>query len=165
VEKRSEPDPGRVIVPSRGVRFYPLVTRLTFATFAGLGLWVDFEVIGVPRGNSGLLLFAIILPVVPMVVADLVLEEYLSNRWIEISPNGITAVYKFHQTFAPWNKLTPLNGGRLGQSGFLFERGGGRRTQLVLTYEQLRAVVASPYAPKWVFPPKVAAHLGPAPAL
>ena len=156
----SEPD--LVVVPSRGLRLYPWVLRLAFILLIGVELWLDFAVIGVPSGNSWLLTFAFAFPVGSMAFADLLLVEYFSNLRIEISSKGILAVYKFHRTFAAWYLLVPLDSGLLGQSGFLFDRGKGKRTQLILTYEQLRAVAAFPASPKWVFPPRVAVHLQPA---
>jgi hypothetical protein len=147
-------------IPSRGVRFFPFFWWATCAGFAIAGLWLDLGVNPIPANDPGLLWLAIATLVGSMIFTDLLLEEYFSNRWIEISPSGVTGVYRFHRTIAPWSRLKPLSGGLPGQSGFLFDRGKGRRTQLILTYEQLRAIVDYPASPKWVFPPKVAKEIG-----
>jgi len=137
---------------------------VTCASFAALELWINFAINPPRPGQTGLAILGIAIPIGSMIGTDLGLEEYFSNRWIEFSPNGIMGVYRFHRTFAPWNTLKPMNNGFGNQSGFVFDRGGERRTQFIMTYEQMRAVVAYPHAPRWILPPKLAVHLGPASA-
>jgi hypothetical protein len=63
-----------------------------------------------------------------MVACEVGLEEYFSNRWIEVTPDGILAVYRLHRRFAPWAKLSPPKDSLLNQTGLVFDRGKGRRT-------------------------------------
>jgi hypothetical protein len=153
-------DSNSVRIWSKGTRAYPILLRLILTGFATLGIWLGVATAVALHGGETLILVGVIAPVASMVVLDLGLEEYFANRWVEVTEGGILAAYRFHRTFAPWTRLAPLKDNLINQTGFLFDRGGGRRTQLVVTYDQMRAILSSPYAPKWEIEPRLAARLG-----
>jgi len=148
-----------VIVKARGLRVFPLVWRVSAAGFGALGVWLIAISVGYPKSGAGLFIPEVAAVLLAMLSVDLGLEEYFSNRWIEIVPAGITSVYRFHRRFAPWAKLVPLKDSILNQTGFSFDRGGDRRTQLIVTFEQMRAVLAHPSCPKWTLAPGLAHRL------
>jgi len=152
--------PGEVVtVRSRGLRAYPPVLRVFTLAFGALGVWLTAISDGFPHSGVASFEWGVLGLGVVMLLADLGLEEYFSNNKIEIGHDGITAVYRFHRRFAPWSKLTPLKDSILNQTGFLFDRGRGRRTQLIVMFEQMRAVLAHPDCPKWTLAPGLAQRL------
>jgi hypothetical protein len=147
-------------IPSRGFRFAPHVLWMVVAGFAAVGAFLiigsgqalNAGTLSIVEGVSGILVL--------MLGVALGLGEYFSNRWIEIGPAGVTAVYWLHRRTAPWHFLTPMNSTLGRQAGFLFDRGEGRRTQLWVTFEQMRAILSSPYSPRWTLGPNLAKRLG-----
>jgi hypothetical protein len=91
---------------------------------------------------------------------DFGLEKHFSNPRIEVTQDGILAVYRLRRQFAPWAKLSPLKDSLLNQTGFLFDRAKGRRPQLIVTFEQMRAIWAHPACPKWTLTPILARRPG-----
>ena len=147
-------------VEARGLRAVRLILRVAAGGFAAVFVWLNLTTSLALHLGGVWLLSDVLIPVLVLTGVELGLEEYFSNRWIEIREDGILAVYRFHRKLAPWSRLTPDTYVIVDQTGFLFDRGRGRSTSLVLTLDQMRAVLGSPYAPKWSLNAQFARKLG-----
>ena len=137
-----------------------LFLRVAAGGIAAVGVWLNLSLNSALHGGNMMFLAGLLSPILAMAGVELGLEEYFSNRWIEIREDGILAVYRFHRKLAPWSRLTPDKSVVIDQAGFLFDRGRGRSTSLVLTLDQMRAVLGSPYAPKWSLDAQLTRKLG-----
>ena len=161
ISDRASPDtPSSFRIAARGWRAAPLVLRTVCVALGTLGVYLNLSLNATLGGGETEFLIGLLSPILVVAGADLALEDYYANRWIEIREDGILAVYRFHRTWASWSCLTPAKDSLPNQAGFVFDRGKGRRTLLYLTFEQMRAVLSSPHAPKWSLNPKVAKKLG-----
>jgi hypothetical protein len=148
------------VVPARGVRPWPWLVRLVVLLFVPYGYFrLAYSPFGSPPGG---LEPWIIGSVFLYLCIDLLGEEIVYVRRVEISEFGVAFVFWFHNERGRWDQLFPSNTPVWFHSfAIMRSRGEGRRPRAYnVTVEQAKAIIADPHAANWKLTPVAAHSLG-----
>jgi hypothetical protein len=158
---RSVPEEGVLSIATRGLTWFDWVWQATVLALSPLVIlmgtvlsWPPYPIDFYPR---------LCVMVGIIVVSDLIVEDRVSVRRVDIDKEGMTFHYLFHSEHAAWNELSPADVPVEHGAWFIqrYRRRAGRAPPrgYRVTLEQARAILSYPGRPSWDIPPDVSRSL------
>jgi len=152
-------DPSAVSVPTGGLTFYDRRTQLVLIILAPVAaLLIIGLTIGGPTHDT---LLKVVIFVLTLIAYELIVEEIISVRRVDIDSSGVTFRYVMHKEHGSWDDLRPSRSPVTHEMWEIVrvKKSGTRRGHLV-TLAQAQAILHSKFRPHWDFRPGVAESLG-----
>jgi hypothetical protein len=154
-----QPGSSVVSVPTGRLTYYDRRTQLALVIIAPVdALLIIGLTIGGPTHDT---LLKVVLFMLTLIAYELIVEEIISVRRVDIDSSGVTFRYLMHKERGSWADLGPSQSPVTHGMWEIVrvKKSGARRGHLV-TLAQAQAILRSDCRPHWDFRPGVAESLG-----
>jgi hypothetical protein len=153
------------VVRTRGLTYYDRLYVYLALGMTPVAVLVFVFATGRPTTSTLPLRMGIALGII--VVGYLWQSNIQGIRAVEIGSEGVAFRYSLHRERVTWSELAPSSdpfGGGKRRDGWFIARhpakGGGRDRAYFVTKDQARAILTSPFCPKWSIPDSTRLYLG-----